>query len=135
MTYEQKRLVLYWVVAVIFLSIGSYMSFADMESAQVATLVLIVIFIVISAFQDFSYYIGFGDGSNRIGEFIEGHRFLKYWLVFFCVAVLPFMIYRMLTTDDDSTSNTFYFVGLLSLLDPTIVVSERERFLRMGSFQ
>jgi hypothetical protein len=134
MTYEQKRLVRYWVVAVIFMSIGTYMSFSDIENAQVAILILIVIFTFISVFQDFSYYTGFGDGSERIGPFVEDHPFLKYWLVFCCVAVLPFVLYRMLTTDNDSTSNGLYFLGLLFLLlGPIFVISERERFLRLGS--
>ena len=133
MTHEQKRLVRYWVVAAIFLSIGTYMSLADIENAQVAILILIIVFSFISVFQDFSYYTGFGDGSERIGRFVEGHPLLKYWLVFYCVAVLPFMIYRMLTTADDSTSDTLYFLGFLFLLGPIFVVSERERFLRMGN--
>ena len=133
MTHEQKRLVRYWVVAAIFLSIGTYMSLADIENAQVAILILIIVFSFISVFQDFSYYTGFGDGSERIGRFVEGHPLLKYWLVFYCVAVLPFMIYRMLTTADDSTSDTLYFLALLFLLGPIFVISERERFLRMGN--
>ena len=103
MTHEQKKLVRYWVVAAIFLSISIYISFADIENAQVAILILIIVFTFISIFQDFSYYTGFGDGSERIGTFVEDHPFLKYWLVFFCVAVLPFLIYRMLTAFDDST--------------------------------
>ena len=133
MTYEQKSLVFYWVVAVIFLSIGAYLSLSDIDNAQVAILILIVIFGFISFFQNFSFYRGFGDGSERIGRFVEGHPFLKYWLVFFCVAVLPVVLYRMLTTDNDSTSNTLYFLAFLFLLGPIFVISERERFLRMGN--
>ena len=132
MTHEQKKLVRYWVVAAIFLSISIYISFADIENAQVAILILIIVFTFISIFQDFSYYTGFGDGSETLGTFVEDHPFLKYWLVFFCVAVLPFLIYRMLTASDDSTSD---IVGFLFLLGPIFVVSERERFLRMGSIQ
>ena len=133
MTHEQKKLVRYWVVAAIFLSISIYISFADIENAQVAILILIIVFTFISIFQDFSYYTGFGDGSERIGTFVEDHPFLKYWLVFFCVAVLPFLIYRMLTAFDDSTSDILYFLGFLFLLGPIFVISERERFLRMGN--
>jgi len=132
-TYEQKRLVHYWVVAVVFMSIGAYISFSDTENGQVAILILVVVFSFISVFQDFSYYTGFGDGSERIGRFVEGHPFLKYWLVFYCVAVLPVVLYRMLTTDNDSTSNTLYFFAILFLLGPIFVISERERFLRMGN--
>ena len=133
MTHEQKRLVHYWVIAVIFMSIGTYISFSDTENGQVPILILVVVFSFISLFQDFSYYSGFGDGSERIGGFVEGHPFLKYWLVFFCVAVLPVVLYRMLTTDNDSTSNTLYFLAFLFLLGPIFVISERERFLRMGN--
>jgi len=135
MTYEQKRLVRYWVVAVIFLSIGTYLSFTDIDNAQLANLILTIIFIFISAFQDFSYYTGFGDGSERIGEFVEDHPFLKYWLVIFCVAILPVILYRMLTTDYDSTSDRLFLLGFLFLVGPVFVISERERFLRMGSNQ
>jgi hypothetical protein len=133
MTYEQKRLVRYWVVAVIFMSIGTYMSLSDIENAQLAILILIIIFTFISVFQDFSYYTGFGDGSERIGEFVADHPYLKYWLVFFCVAVLPFILYRMLTTDNDGNSGALYFLGFFILVGPVFVISERERFLRMGS--
>lgn len=135
MTYEQKRLVRYWVIAVIFLSIGTYLSFADIDNAQLANLILVIIFIFISAFQDFSYYTGFGDGSERIGEFVEDHPFLKYWLALFCMAVLPVVVYRILTTDNDSTSDTLSFLGFFFLIGPVFVISERERFLRMGSKQ
>jgi len=134
MTYEQRRLVRYWAVAVIFLSIVTYLSFADIENAQLAILILIIIFTFLSAFQDFSYYTGFGDGSERIGPFVEDHLYLKYWLVFCCMAILPVILYRMLTTDDDSASHGLYFLGFLFLLlGPIFVISERERFLRMGS--
>lgn len=134
MTYEQKRLVRYWVVAVIFISLGAYASFSDTENGQVALLILVVIFTFVSSFQDFSYYYsGFGEDSERIGRFVDDHPFLKYWLVFYCMTVLPVIVYRIQTTENDSTSGTLFFLAFLFFLGPIIVISERERFLRLGN--
>ncbi len=112
--------------------VGTYIQFSNIENKQVATLFLFFIFFIISIFQDFSYYNGFGDNSNRIGEFIEKHPMLKYWLVFYCAIFLPFMVYEMRTTSDDDVSGSLYFLSLALLIGPVFIISERERYRRLG---
>lgn len=102
----------------------------DVEYQEVALLGVPALFGLVSLFQDFSYYSGYGGGRKRIGEFIESHPKLKVWVVGYCALVLPYMIYLMRT--DEAVSGVLYFSSLLLLIGPVVYVSEVERFHSMG---
>ena len=128
MTTKQRKLVQYWLFLAVVISIGAYISLSEIEDKQMALLLLIIPVAIISIFQDFSYYTGYGEKRERMGAFIEKHPFVKYWLVLFCLTILPFMIYIMGTTDNDSIQGYLYFLSFFLLVGPVGVVSEIERF-------
>ena len=132
MTTKQRKLVQYWLFLAVVISIGAYISFSDTENKQMALLLLIMPVTIISISQDFSYYTGYGEKRERMGAFIEKHPFVKYWLVLFCLTILPFMIYIMGTTDNDNIQGYLYFLSFLLLVGPVAVVSEIERFRGLG---
>ena len=132
MNNDQKNLVKYWMYLVALLISGLYVSFSDIENKQAALLILLVPFSIVSLFQDFSYYKGYGQKGELIGSFIEKHPYLKLYLVFYCATVLPFMIYEIVTSGTDGPGDVLYFVSLFMLIGPIVVVSERERFISLG---
>jgi len=132
MTIEQKKLVKYWVFLTVVLLIGTYISVSDIEDKQLAILLLTILVVLVSFFQDLTYYTGYGSNKERIGEYIEKHPLVKYWLIFFCLTILPFMVYKMGTTDNDDIQGYLYFLSFILLVGPIAVVSEIERFRSMG---
>lgn len=132
MTVEQKKLVKYWAFLAGFLIIGTYITVSDIEDKQMAILFLTIPVVIVSIFQDFSYYTGYGANKERIGEFVNKHPLVKYWLVLFCLTILPFMVYKMATTDNDALQGYLYFLSFVLLIGPVAVVSEYERFQSMG---
>nr|CAP47458.1 putative integron gene cassette protein [uncultured bacterium] len=133
MTTEQRKLIHYWIFLGIVLTIGTLISLSDIENKQLAILLLTIPVVIVSIFQDFTYYKGYGANAERIGEFVEKHPLVKYWLVFFCLLILPFMVYAMATTDDDFLQGYLYFLSFILLIGPVAVVSELERFRSMGN--
>ena len=132
MTIEQKKLVKYWVFLTVVLLIGTYISVSDIEDKQLAILLLTILVVLVSFFQDLTYYTGYGANKERIGKYIEKHPLVKYWLIFFCLTILPFMVYKMGTTDNDDIQGYLYFLSFILLVGPIAVVSEIERFRSMG---
>lgn len=103
----------------------------DVEFQQVAQLGIAALFGLVSLFQDFSYYRGYGSASKRLGEFVESHARLKVWLVVYSAVVLPFLIFEMQT--NEKVAGVLYFTSFLLLIGPIAYVSEVERFHSMGS--
>jgi hypothetical protein len=132
MTGEQKELIKYWAFLTVVLILGTYVTISDLENKQMAILFLTVPVVIVSIFQDFSYYTGYGANKERIGEFVEKHPLVRYWLVFFCLTILPFMVYKMATTDNDGLQGYLYLLSFVLLIGPVAVVSEFERFQSMG---
>ena len=64
--------------------------------------------------------------------FIERHPIVKYWLVVFCLTILPFMVCKMGKTNNDNIQGYLHFLGFLLLIGPVAVVSEIERFRSLG---
>ena len=132
MTIAQIELVKYWFFLIAIFLAGLYISYSDIENKQVAFLIVLIPFSIVSLFQDFSYYAGFGDKSKRIGAFVEKHPFLKLYLVIYCATVLPFMIYRIGSAGFGETSEVLNLSSFFLLIGPIMVVSERERYKRLG---
>ena len=132
MTTKQKKLVQYWLVLVVVIAIGTYISLSEIEEKQMVMLFLAVIVAIASLFQDFSYYTGYGGNRKRIGKFIKKHTVIKHWLVLFCLTILPFMVYKMGTTDNDMVRGYLYFLSFAMLIGPIAVVSEIERYRSLG---
>lgn len=132
MTAEQRKLVQYWVFLAVAMSLGLYISFSDIEAQQMAILLLTIPVVIVSSFQDFTYYTGYGEKGERLGLFIERHPIVKYWLVIFCLIILPLMIYKMGKTNNDNIQDYLYFLGFFLLIGPVAVVSEIERFRSLG---
>ena len=132
MTIAQRELVKYWLFLIAIFLASLYISFSDIEDKQVAFLIVLIPFSIVSLLQDFSYYAGFGDKSKRIGAFIEKHPLLKVYLVIYCATVLPFMIYRIGSAGFRETSEALNFSSFFLLIGPVMVVSERERYKRLG---
>ena len=132
MNNKQRELVRYWVLLTIVILIGLYISFSDIENIQIALLLLTVPVAISSMFQDFSYYIGYGKEGEGIGAFIEKHQKVKYWLIFFCLAILPFIIYKMTISDSNSEQEYLYFLSFFLLIGPVTITSEIERFRSLG---
>ncbi len=130
MTKEQKSLIRYWIFGGSILLIAICTTLLDVEYQQVAVICVSALFGLVSLFQDFSYYEGYGSGRKMIGEFIESHPKLKIYLVAYCVVVLPFLIYKM--QNSSNYSGLLYFLSLCGLLGPIIYFSELERFKSMG---
>ena len=132
MNAQQRKLVQYWIFLAIVLAIGTYISLSGIENKQIAILILTILAVVVSMFQNFTYYSGYGVSGERIGAFIERHPIVKYWLVIFCLTILPFMVYTMATTGNDDIQGYLYFLSFILLIGPVAVVSELERFRSMG---
>ena len=132
MTTEQRKLIHYWIFLGIVLTIGTLMSLSDIENKQLAILILTISVVIVSIFQDFTYYRGYGAKEERIGAFIERNPIIKYWLITFCLTILPFMIYAMGTTNNDDLQGYLYFLSFFLLVGPVAVASELERFRSMG---
>lgn len=133
MTTEQRKLVHYWIFLAVVLTIGTIISLSDMQNKQLAILILTISVVIVSIFQDFRYYRGYGKKAERIGAFIERKPIIKYWVVIFCLAILPFIIYIMGTTDNEDIQGYLYFLSFILLIGPVVVVSEFERFRSMGN--
>jgi len=58
----------------------------------------------------------------------EQRNLVKYWLVGFCLMILPFMLYKMSTTNNDKVQDYLYFLSFIMLVGPVVVVSEIDRF-------
>jgi formate hydrogenlyase subunit 3/multisubunit Na+/H+ antiporter MnhD subunit len=132
MTSKQRKLVSYWIFVGIVLTIGTYISLSDIENKQLAILFLAIPIFVVSLCQDFTYYKGYGRKGEKLGAFIEHHPFIKYWLIIFCLTILPFLVYKMSTTDNDKIQGYLYFFSFLLLVGPIAAVSELERFRSLG---
>ena len=130
MTTGQRQLVRYWIIGGAVILAAIFTSFLEIEHQQAALLGLGALFGIFSTFHDFSYYKGYGNERERMGDFIESHPKLKLWLVGFCMVILPYFIYKMQT--DDGISGAYYFLSFLLLVGPIICVSEMERFHSQG---
>ena len=111
---------------------GKYISLSGTENKQIAILLLTILVVIVSMFQNFTYYTGYGVRGESIGAFIEKHPIVKYWLVIFCLTILPFMVYKMGTTKNDSFQGYLYFLSFILLIGPVAIVSEIERFRSLG---
>lgn len=131
MNAKQRKLVQYWIFLAIVLAIGTYISLSGIENKQIAILILTILVVIVSMFQNFTYYTGYGVSGERIGAFVERNPIIKYWLVIFCLTVLPFMVYKMATTRNDDIQGYLYFSSFILLIGPIAVVSELERFRSM----
>jgi len=132
MTIAQKALVKYWWFLIALFLACLYIFISDIENKQVALLVVVIPFSIVSIFQDFSYYAGFGDKSKRIGAFVEKHPLLKVYLVIYCATVLPFMIYKMGSVEFGVMPDVLYFSSFFLIIGPVMIVSERERYKSLG---
>ncbi|MGW8229170.1 MAG: hypothetical protein ACWGOW_09730 [Gammaproteobacteria bacterium] len=131
MTKDQRGFVRYWAFGGGILAAAIGASFMDVEHQQAAQLGIAALFGVVSLFQDFSYYSGYGSAKKRLGEFIEFHPRLKVWLVGYSAVALPYLIYEMQTNEE--VSGVLYFTSFLLLIGPIVFVSEVERFRSMGN--
>jgi len=132
MTTLQRKFINYWIFLAIIISTGMYIVISDIEEKQTAILLLTIPVAIASLFQDFTSYFGYGAKGERIGIFIEKHPVVKYWLVIFCLTILPFIIYEMGTTDNDSLQGYLYFLSFFLLIAPIVTVSEVDRFRSLG---
>ncbi len=128
MSDEQTKLVRYWIFLGVIFVCGILIVMSDIEYKQTTIIILSILVAVVSTFENFSYYTGYGDKRESIGDFIEKHPIVKIWMVLFCVTILPFMIYKMSVTNNDSVQGYLYFLSILLLIGPVILVSEIERF-------
>ncbi|MET0068657.1 MAG: hypothetical protein ABW096_01355 [Candidatus Thiodiazotropha sp.] len=131
MTDEQKSLIRYWIFGGSILLIAICTTLLDIEHQQLALVGVSALFGLVSLFQDFSYYKGYGSGRKMLGEFIESHPKLKIYLVAYSVAVLPFLIYQM--QSNSNHSGLLYFLSICGLFGPVVYFSELERFKSMGN--
>lgn len=131
MTREQRGLVRYWAFGGGILITAICTSLLDLKYQQAAQLGIAALFGLVSLFQDFSYYRGYGSPSKRLGDFVESHPRLKVWLVVYSAAALPYLIYKMQTNDE--IAGALYFMSFLLLIGPIAVVSEVERFRSMDN--
>ena len=131
MTRQQKHLVQYWAFGTTIVLAAILTSFLDIEYQQAAVVVMSALFGIVSLFQDFSWYRGYGHGGKWLGQFVALHPGLRNWLVVYCAFVLPFLIYKMLT--DEGVSGLLYFLSFLLLIGPVVYVSEAERFRSLGN--
>ena len=131
MTKEQRNLVLYWIFGAFILLAAICTSLLDVKYQQFSLVGVLVLFGFVSMFQDFSHYRGYGSGREMIGEFVESHPRLKIYLVIYCVAALPYLIYKIHTYVD--YSGLLYFISFFGLTGPIVYISEVERFKSMGS--
>ena len=60
MSNEQRGLVRYWIFSSAIMLIGIYIVLSDIENKQIALIVLMILFSIVSLFQDFSHYTGYG---------------------------------------------------------------------------
>jgi hypothetical protein len=95
MTKEQRGLVRYWAFGGGILIAAISTSFLDLKYQQAAQVGIAASFGLVSMFQDFSYYRGYGSPSKRLGDFVESHPTLKVWLVIYSAVALPYLIYKM----------------------------------------
>jgi len=130
MTKEQRRLVRYWAFGGGILTAAICTSLLDLKYQQVAQLGIAALFGLVSLFQDFSYYSGYGSARKRLGEFVESYPKLKVWLVGYSAVALPYLIYEMQTNEE--IAGVLYFTSFLLLIGPIAFVSEVERFRSMG---
>jgi hypothetical protein len=131
MTKEQRGLVRYWAFGGCILAAAIGASFMDVEHQQAAQLGIAALFGVVSLFQGFSYYSGYGIARKRLGKFVESHPKLKVWLVGYSAVALPYLIYEMQTNDE--IAGVLYFTSFSLLIGPIAFVSEVERFRSMGN--
>jgi len=132
MSNEQRGLVRYWIFSSAIMLIGIYIVLSDIENKQIALIVLMILFSIVSLFQDFSHYTGYGDKGKRIGAFIEKYPLLKVYLVIYCATILPFMIYRIGSVGFGETSEALSVSSFFLLIGPVVVVSERERYKKLS---
>jgi hypothetical protein len=130
MTKEQRGLVRYWAFGGTILIAAICTSLLDLKYQQAAQVGLAALFGLISMFQDFSYYRGYGSARVRIGEFVESHPRLKVWLVGYSAVALPYLIYEMQTNEE--VAGVLYATSLFLLIGPIALVSEMERFRSLG---
>jgi len=116
-------------VGILTAAIGS--SLMDMEHQKAAQLGIAALFGLVSLFQDFSYYRGYGSAPRRLGDYVESHPRLKVWLVVYSAFALPYLIFKMQTNDE--IAGVLYFTSFLLLIGPIAVVSEVERFRSMDN--
>ncbi len=109
-----------------------YIIFSDMENKQMLVVLLSIPVALVSFFQDFSYYTGYGEKRENLGTYIEKKPIVKYWVIFFCMAILPFLIYIMGTTNNDNTQTILYFLSFFLLVGPVFIVSEIDRYHSLG---
>ena len=87
-----------------------------------------IVIAIVSFFQDFTYYTGYGEKRENIGAYLEKKPIVKFWIIFFCMAILPFIIYIMGTTNNDNTQRVLYFLSFFLLVGPVFIVSEIDRY-------
>jgi hypothetical protein len=131
MTKEQRGLVRYWAFGMVIMTAAIGSSLVDMEHLQATQLGIAALFVLVSLFQDFSYYRGYGSAAKRLGDFVESHPKLKVWLVVYSAIALPYLIYKMQTNDE--IAGVLYLASFSLLIGPIALVSEVERFQSMGN--
>ena len=127
MNNAQKQIVKSWIVIALFIAGLTMAWLSPIENKQLAGIVVAIpFFIWISFNTEIMEHRGYGPDSVSMTEFIESNNYLKLWIVFYCVCILPFLIYKLYTAE-----KTPYGLSVLTfclLVVPMFVTSEIQRF-------
>lgn len=76
---------------------------------------------------------GWGEPSVGMNQFLEKHRGLAVWVVFYVVCIILFLIYGLTNgVEFHKAAGTWLLLGFVPLFAPLIVVAEYQRYKRLG---
>ena len=131
MTRAQKIIIKNWIYSCVFLVVLISTIFLPEEQRLPAGLLSGLVLVFILLFNpDFREWTGYGPKKLRLGQYLQERTFLQVWVVFICALVLPFLIYRLYTSSEDSWGLYFLCFGLL--IGPVFITSEVERYKAAG---
>jgi len=80
--------------------------------------------------KGFSQQTGYGVNSVSFNEFIEGNKYIKLWLIIYCLLFLPYIIFTLYNGSE--YTGWLYATAFILLFGPVFITSEVQRYIHAG---
>lgn len=131
MNATQQRMVKHWIALCFFLVAYSALFLApEAWWRGLGAILSISLMIWISVSPELRQWQGYGTHGQNLSQYVSYRPWLKFWLIGYCMLVVPLVIHQLLI--DEGESLYWYFWPIFGIVAPVLAVSEYERFKSAG---
>ena len=132
MTQNQKRVVQQWLMLLVFFGVIISAWFSPLENKQAALFIFVLpVYLFMVNHKEIKNLRGYGSKGWSLLDYLELNPALKVWLVLYCLLMLPFLVFKIYTSQE--TPYGLFVVAFSLLVGPIFIYSEIERFKEAGN--